>query len=369
MPAGWEGGQELLDSWVALGGGTEQMAAGLARTQAQTALAQAQADYQKRQAALDQQNYQLELLQVQVNQARQRADAAYQQGNLQLAQVESDRAWQLNNATLQLQQQVAQASASLDRDRLNLDQQVAQYNAQYGQQQLGQQQYEFAAEQQRDPINWIQSWQASRGMPFEVGEQSFNMPELMQPNFTQTPTTQTPTTQTWTDVLPSTIPTNTNWQTTPTPAPTYAPTPALTPTSGAIGPDWIRSPQPVYNMGTVEDEYLYKPSNYQLMEALAARRGPLIAAVMRGDPGAREELDLLNEQYQQLIKGNQPVYDYNIDVMTRLSKAQLPPWIASQLPAGQSVNLPELGGQIMGSYEAPSPSWPAWSSIAGLGAY
>uniref|UniRef100_A0A6M3K904 Uncharacterized protein n=2 Tax=viral metagenome TaxID=1070528 RepID=A0A6M3K904_9ZZZZ len=201
VPADWPGTQEQWDSLTG-GGSTEQAAADLAYTQASAAYQQALADYQNKQYGLDQQNYQLEQLQLQVNQAQQRATEAYQQGNLQLAQVESDRAWQLNNASLQLQQQVAQASASLDRDRLNLDQQVAQYNAQYGQQQLGQQQYEFAAEQQRDPLNWIQSWQASRGMPFEVGEQSFNMPELMQPNFTQTATG----TQNWTDALPSATP-------------------------------------------------------------------------------------------------------------------------------------------------------------------
>jgi hypothetical protein len=206
--------QAQIDSLVALGIPLQEaqaMVQGGGSDASTTSPAQQAANLASTQAGTQQQQIQNQISQLtyEYNLATQNANIAYANGQWDNAKMEQDRAYQIK-----------QQAAQLNTQQLELQRQVAQSDASFNQQQLAQQQYEYAQELQQSPINWIQAWQASRGQPFDVNGQSFQMPQvsqIAQPNFQLLATTPT-----WAQTPMD------NWPAVTTPAWTQPTTPAQT---------------------------------------------------------------------------------------------------------------------------------------------
>lgn len=153
-------------------------------SEADIGLTQAETAYRNAETALSQQELQLNQINQELYRLNMEREWAIDQGDLALRQQTEARIASIQQQQVNLETRVQQGRYQLDIASLDLDRQMAQYQAQYGQQELAQRQYEFAQELQQSPIDWIQGWQATRGMPFEVGGQGFQMPEITQPQFT-----------------------------------------------------------------------------------------------------------------------------------------------------------------------------------------
>ena len=174
-------------------------------------------------------------------------DYAMSQNQFEYARQQDAIANQLQQQMFQWQQQLDMYDAQMQQAQLGLQQQqyglnyadldlqrqIAQQNAQLAQQQLAQQQYEFAAGLQQQPRNWIQVWQATRGMPFEAGGQSFQMPVVTQPTYT----------------LPQVPAWNTQTQPSPIPVPTPVTTTPVTTTPVTTTPTPVASPGGISDLG------------------------------------------------------------------------------------------------------------------------